>query len=42
MSQSFYDVISTTRSIRRIKPDPVPADVLDRVLQAAEIGRAHV
>jgi nitroreductase len=35
MSESFYDVISTTRSIRRIKPDPVPADVLDRVLQAA-------
>ena len=35
MSESFHDVISTTRSIRRIKPDPVPADVLDRVLQAA-------
>lgn len=35
MSESFYDVISTTRSIRRIKPDPVPAVVLDRVLQAA-------
>lgn len=32
---SFRDVISTTRSIRRIKPDPVPDDVLDRVLQAA-------
>ena len=35
MSESFHDVISTTRSIRRIKSDPVPADVLDRVLQAA-------
>lgn len=32
---SFTDVISTTRSIRKIKPDPVPADVLERVLQAA-------
>lgn len=32
---SFTDVISTTRSIRRIKPDPVPADMLERVLQAA-------
>ena len=35
MAMSFTDVISTTRSIRRIKPDPVPADVLQRVLQAA-------
>lgn len=32
---SFTDVISTTRSIRKIKPDPVPADILERVLQAA-------
>ena len=32
---SFTDVISTTRSIRRIKPDPVPAEMLERVLQAA-------
>ena len=31
----FTEVISTTRSIRRIKPDPVPDDVLQRVLQAA-------
>lgn len=35
MAMSFHDVISTTRSIRRIKPDPVPDDVLERVLQAA-------
>ena len=35
MPGTFEDVISTTRSIRRIKPDPVPQDVLDRVLQAA-------
>lgn len=35
MPGSFEEVISTTRSIRRIKPDPVPQDVLDRVLQAA-------
>ena len=35
MAMSFTDVISTTRSIRRIKPDPVPVDALERVLQAA-------
>ena len=35
MSESFRDVISTTRSIRRIKPDPVPEDALRRVLEAA-------
>ena len=35
MSESFHDVISTTRSIRRYRTDPIPDDVLDRVLQAA-------
>jgi len=35
MSDSFRDVISTTRSIRRIKTDPVPEDALHRVLEAA-------
>ena len=34
MSESFHDVISTTRSIRRYRTDPIPDDVLDRVLQA--------
>ena len=35
MTDSFREVISTTRSIRRIKPDPVPEDMLNRVLEAA-------
>jgi nitroreductase len=35
MTDSFREVISTTRSIRRIKPEPVPDDMLNRVLEAA-------
>jgi nitroreductase len=35
MDDSFTHVISTTRSIRRFTGDPVPDDVLHRVLQAA-------
>ena len=37
MSQAdaLYELMSTTRSIRRIKDTPIPSDVLQRVLQAA-------
>lgn len=35
MTESFHDIISTTRSIRRIAPDPIDDAVLERVLQAA-------
>lgn len=35
MTESFYDIVSTTRSIRRIAPDPINDAVLERVLQAA-------
>jgi len=31
----LYDAMSTLRAVRRIKPDPVPDDVLKRVLTAA-------
>ncbi len=31
----LYDLMSTLRAVRRLKPDPIPADVLQRVLQAA-------
>lgn len=31
----FRDLVSTTRSIRRISSDEIPDDVLDRVLEAA-------
>jgi len=32
---ALYDVIAARRDIRRFRPDPVPPDVLDRVLLAA-------
>lgn len=31
----IYDAMSTLRAVRRIKPDPIPAEVLQRVLTAA-------
>ena len=31
----LYDAMSTLRAVRRLKPDPIPDDVLERVLQAA-------
>lgn len=31
----LYDAMSTLRAVRRLKPDPIPDDVLGRVLQAA-------
>jgi nitroreductase len=31
----LYEVMSTLRAVRRLRPDPIPADVLERVLQAA-------
>jgi len=34
----FYEVIRTRRSIRSYKPDPIPEEVLSRVLDAARIA----
>lgn len=31
----LYDAMSTLRAVRRIKPDPIPDDVVERVLTAA-------
>jgi nitroreductase len=31
----LYEAMSTTRAVRRLRPDPVPDDVLRRVIQAA-------
>ncbi|MDY7105764.1 MAG: nitroreductase family protein [Actinomycetota bacterium] len=31
----LYDAMSTLRAVRRLRPDPIPDDVLDRLLQAA-------
>ena len=30
-----YEAMSTLRAVRRLKPDPIPEDAMDRVLQAA-------
>ncbi len=34
-SGQLYDTMSTLRAVRRLRPDPIPDDVLERVLQAA-------
>ena len=34
----FYDVVRTRRSIRSYKPDPIPEEVLERVLEATRIA----
>jgi len=34
-SHDLYEVMSTLRAVRRLRPDPIPPDVLERVLQAA-------
>lgn len=31
----LYDAMSTLRAVRRLRPDPIPEDVLERVLTAA-------
>lgn len=31
----LYEAMSTLRAVRRLKPDPVPDDVLERILKAA-------
>lgn len=35
MSTDLYEAMSTLRAVRRLRPDPIPDDVLERVLQAA-------
>ena len=31
----LYEAMSTLRAVRRLRPDPIPDEVLERVLQAA-------
>ena len=31
----LYEAMSTLRAVRRLKPDPIPSDVTQRILQAA-------
>lgn len=35
MTIDLYDAMSTLRAVRKLRPDPIPHDVLERVLQAA-------
>jgi nitroreductase len=35
---SLYEAMQTTRAVRMLRPDPIPADVLRRVLTAATWG----
>jgi nitroreductase len=35
MSIDLYDAMSTLRAVRKLRPDPIPDEVLERVLQAA-------
>ncbi|HCB34655.1 MAG TPA: oxidoreductase [Acidimicrobiaceae bacterium] len=35
MADGIYEMMSTQRAVRRLRPDPIPDDVLGRVLQAA-------
>lgn len=34
----LYEAMYTTRSMRRVKPDPIPEDVLARLFDAAVRG----
>lgn len=36
--EAVYEVIAARRDVRRFRPDPVPADALERVLAAAHAG----
>ena len=33
-SQNLFDIIATTRTMRRLKPDPVPDDLIVKILEA--------
>jgi nitroreductase len=34
-TETLYELMSTQRAIRRLKPDPIPSEVLERIMQAA-------
>src|SRR5438105_13930603 len=37
----LFEAIYTTRAMRRLKPDPVPRQVLDRILEAATMAPSN-
>src|SRR5215216_5166239 len=34
----LYEAMSTLRAVRRLRPDPIPDEVLERILQAAALA----
>lgn len=38
MSTDLFDIIGSTRAMRRLKPDPIPDDLVQRVLEAGVAG----
>ena len=36
----LFEIIRTTRSMRRLKPDPVPNELIRKILEAASVPRA--
>ena len=40
MSNDVFEIMSTTRSMRRLKPDPVPDEMIQKILHAG-LGAAN-
>ena len=36
MQENLFDIMSTMRAMRRLKPDPVPDDLVERILRAGQ------
>jgi len=36
----LFEIIKTTRSMRRLKPDPVPNELIRKILEAVSVRRA--
>jgi len=38
----LFEIIKTTRSMRRLKPDPVPSNLIRQILEAGVSGSASI
>jgi nitroreductase len=34
----LFDILRSTRSMRRLKPDPIPAELIEKVLEAGTLA----
>ena len=41
-SQNLFDIMNTTRAMRRVKPDPLPDEMIVKILQALERRMAAI